>query len=376
MFMNSCNLLTRLNRGFSPLHDDGTGGGASLGQFKLLPIVCEGGLTGCVTDEQSRAVPRVNGSESTSASDSFPFTRELTITPAASPGFFSIALENGYTHSVTSTQHAVLHQITTSNSASPPTLLLDLSNDLQHSFQGHASLTITPSSSNSTRITGSGTYLPSFGIGSYAVHFCMDVPGSVTSYAVYENGDINVNATELGSPGGSGDNLGALLELAPQNAPVMVRVGVSWTSEDKACAYAEDEIPTITPSQFNITRTAAESTWRTLLAPVQPDVTGVSDSQQTLFWTSLYRTFISPTNITGDNPLWNSTEPYYDSFYCIWDTFRVVHPLWTIVNPSAQAEVIRALIQVYRVDGWLPDCRMSLDAGYTQGVRPLSPRSS
>jgi putative alpha-1,2-mannosidase len=62
-----------------------------------------------------------------------------------------------------------------------------------------------------------------------------------------------------------------------------------------------------------------------VLGTVEVDATGVSDDSQQLFWTSLYRTYISPTNITGDNPLWsNFTEPYWDSFYCIW----YLHPLF------------------------------------------------
>jgi putative alpha-1,2-mannosidase len=122
---------------------------------------------------------------------------------------------------------------------------------------------------------------------------------------------------------------------------------------------------------------------------VEVDATGVSDDTQQLFWTSLYRTYIAPINVTGDNPLWNSSEPYWDSFYCIWyipfyfilfvfgshsfysrlfrDTFRVVHPLYAITAPSAQAEIIRALIDIYRHAGWLPDCRMSTNKGFTQG---------
>lgn len=35
--------------------------------------------------------------------------------------------------------------------------------------------------------------------------------------------------------------------------------------------------------------------------------------------------------------------------------------------PNAQAEAVRALIDIYRQTGWLPDCRMSLTPGWTQG---------
>ena len=56
-------------------------------------------------------------------------------------------------------------------------------------------------------------------------------------------------------------------------------------------------------------------------------------------------------NRTGENPLWDSEEPYYDSFYCIWDSFRSVHPLLTILDPKSQTKMVRALIDIYRHEG-------------------------
>lgn len=71
----------------------------------------------------------------------------------------------------------------------------------------------------------------------------------------------------------------------------------------------------------------------------------------------LYRTFISPQNYTGENPLWKTNEPTFDSYYCIWDTFRFSHPLYNILVPEAQSQFIRSLLDIYRHEGWLPECR-------------------
>jgi predicted alpha-1,2-mannosidase len=54
-------------------------------------------------------------------------------------------------------------------------------------------------------------------------------------------------------------------------------------------------------------------------------------------------------------------------FYCIWDSFRAQHPLLTIIDPVAQTEMVRSLIDIYRNVGKLPDCRMSFCKGFTQG---------
>jgi hypothetical protein len=41
-----------------------------------------------------------------------------------------------------------------------------------------------------------------------------------------------------------------------------------------------------------------------------------------------------------------------DSFYCIWDSFRAQHPLLTIIDPEVQTDMVRALIDIYRHEGW------------------------
>lgn len=41
-------------------------------------------------------------------------------------------------------------------------------------------------------------------------------------------------------------------------------------------------------------------------------------------------------------------------FYCIWDSFRAQHPLLTLIDPEAQTEMIRGLLDIYRHEGVRP----------------------
>lgn len=50
----------------------------------------------------------------------------------------------------------------------------------------------------------------------------------------------------------------------------------------------------------------------------------------------------------------------------LWDQFRSQLPLLAITDPLALTDMVRSLIDTYRHLGWLPDCRMSLNKGYTQ----------
>ena len=51
----------------------------------------------------------------------------------------------------------------------------------------------------------------------------------------------------------------------------------------------------------------------------------------------------------------------------IWDEFRAQLPLLTIIDPKTEIRLLRSLLDIYKHEGWLPDCRMSLCKGWTQG---------
>lgn len=145
---------------------------------------------------------------------------------------------------------------------------------------------------------------------------------------------------------------------------ILVRVGLSWLSTEQACRNAEAEVGDF---DFGRLLRSAKSAWREKLAPIKIDSRRVSRAHLKNYWSGVYRAFLSPQDYTGENQLWNSTEPYYDSWYCIWDTFRGVHPFYMLVDTVSQSRMVRSLIDIYKHAGWLPDCRMSFCKGFTQG---------
>lgn len=74
-----------------------------------------------------------------------------------------------------------------------------------------------------------------------------------------------------------------------------------------------------------------------------------------------------PSNRTGENALWNSTEPHYDDAFTLWDLSRCSTALLQVLQPTAYEEQIRSLIDIWRHEGWLPDARSSDYTGRTQG---------
>ncbi|GKT94228.1 glycosyl family 92 protein [Colletotrichum tofieldiae] len=51
----------------------------------------------------------------------------------------------------------------------------------------------------------------------------------------------------------------------------------------------------------------------------------------------------------------------------MWDSFRAQHPLLTVIDPVAQTQMVNSMLDIYKHEGWLPDCRMSMCKGWTQG---------
>lgn len=147
-----------------------------------------------------------------------------------------------------------------------------------------------------------------------------------------------------------------------QTDELMVRVGLSWLSIERACENAEKQIG---DWNFDRLRREAKKAWRKKLSPIRIDSTGVDRSHLRNYWSGVYRAFLSPQDYTGENQLWNSTEPYYDSWYCIWDTFRGVHPFYMLVDTVSQSRMVRSLIDVYKNLGWLPDVSLLLSYEWT-----------
>lgn len=285
---------------------------------------------------------------------------------------------------MTVSNHTALYKFTFPANSTPlsPLILVDLTDLPKSRSNGAAS--VDPSTG---RLTGNGTFNPSFGIGNYNLHFCVDFKGAeVRDTGVFTDGSVDTNSTTVSAPSDSSVSVGAFARFhAPADNTITARVGVSFISAEKACDNAEKEIPDF---DFVSTVTNAEEAWKAKLDVIDVNADGVSTDLQKTFWSGVYRTMISPQDYTGENPLWSSDEPYYDSYYwlvlliliaaadsrltlryliSIWDSFRSIHPLLTIIDPVSQSRMIRSLIDIYRHEGYLPDCRMSLCKGYTQG---------
>jgi predicted alpha-1,2-mannosidase len=162
---------------------------------------------------------------------------------------------------------------------------------------------------------------------------------------------------------GAGMPIGASFDFTTKaNQVIQAKVGISFISAEQAKQNVQQEIPAW---NFAAIHAAATALWNAELAKLS--LSGETDSQRRQLYTAMYHIMLMPTDRTGENPDWSSSEPYYDDFYCIWDTYRTSSPLLTLISPDRQRDIIRSLVDIYRHTGYMPDARSGNDNGRTQG---------
>jgi putative alpha-1,2-mannosidase len=143
---------------------------------------------------------------------------------------------------------------------------------------------------------------------------------------------------------GKGCNrLGAYVSLKPGLAhPMLVKLGTSFTSIEEAEANLDAEN---NGWDFDGTRKATETAWRTLLQRIE--IEGGTPAEQTTFYTALFHTSLAPRVVSDADGTYNGFAhegklhkaanggAYYDDF-SLWDTFRALHPLLTILDPKRE----------------------------------------
>ena len=153
------------------------------------------------------------------------------------------------------------------------------------------------------------------------------------------------------------------LGFEPGKPEVLLKVGISFISEEQAKANAEKDLP---DWNFEGVRDRLVERWEALLRRVQIDPRA-SLKQKRMFYTALYHAMLMPSDRTGEWEKAQPEEPYYDDYFTLWDTYRCNLPLITLVDERREADIVQSLINIYRYDGFMPDGRSGNCNGSTQG---------
>ena len=149
------------------------------------------------------------------------------------------------------------------------------------------------------------------------------------------------------------------VELVFDAPELIIRYGVSLISAEQAAGNLAREA-----AGAGVDGLMAEGRrlWNEALGRLE--VSGGTEDQMTVFYTSYYRTLERPVCISEDGRYWSGEDctvhedggtPYYTDDW-LWDTYHAAHPLRTIVDPSMEHDVLASYLRMSDENehGWLP----------------------
>ena len=128
----------------------------------------------------------------------------------------------------------------------------------------------------------------------------------------------------------------------PIGTQLKVRIALSTGEGDAALENLEAEGISW---DLDEVRKSAAAKWEGVLSRVEAE--GSRDAV-TKFYTALYHACVHPNDISDVGK-----RPFYSTFSC-WDTYRAVHPLYTLLLPERVPDMVDSLLEQGKRTGYLP----------------------
>lgn len=249
--------------------------------------------------------------------------RRMPETENASPGYYSVAFDEGTTVSLTATERMAVEKYRFARKEDKEQALYV---DFFSSFSGATAQYRQVSEQEIQGVIRGGN---TCGVGAYQLSFCLytNLPFTYTSL---EKGKGKLSFGEVDS--------------------VEIRIGLSSVSP----AEASCEVKQSLEKDFTQIREAASLQWEGLLSRIE--VEGGTEEERILFYTSLYRTALSPHEVARPGEFYRGTDgnlhlsdnrTFYSS-WSIWDTFRAKFTLLNLLAPERMPDIAHSLLLLYR----------------------------
>jgi predicted alpha-1,2-mannosidase len=262
----------------------------------------------------------------------------------ASPGYYRVRLQDAAIEvELTATARAGMHRYHFTQGGH---LLIDLA----HAFQDPPDR-LPRITDASFRVIGNDTVVGGRRAHQWAdgrvIYFAMKVSRPFAQAQLYSNDQsLPVDAREAN---------GACLKCAlhfpdAHEAPLLVKVGLSAVDIEGALRNLDTEMP---QWDFDAVHAQARAAWRRELS--RASIEGATAADQAIFYTALYRSLLAPTlfcDVDGRYRGMDSTvhhlaagENNY-STYSLWDTYRTLHPLLTLLLPERVPDIVGGLVRM------------------------------
>jgi predicted alpha-1,2-mannosidase len=316
--------------GFSHTHLSGTGCG-DLGDIRFMPTVGE-----------VKIKPGTENDPASGYRSRFSHQKEK-----ASPGYYQVFLEDYMIGAAfTVTRRCGFHQYTF-----PATEAANIIIDLKESVVTEDNLELSIQIINDHEI--SGLRKSSGWAADQSVYFYAIFSRPFESYGTASDGEISENSHIA-----SGKDVQAYVKYhTKENEKILVKVGISGVSIEGARKNLVAEIP---DWNFEQVRKQAESDWIQKIGRIE--VKGGSQEDRKKFYTALYHCYLAPSLFSdsdgqyrgSDGKVHQSKDFDVYTVFSLWDTYRALHPLMTILEPKRTTDFIQTFIDIYEKSGLLP----------------------
>ncbi len=182
----------------------------------------------------------------------------------------------------------------------------------------------------------------------------------------------------------AGNDIGYFFSFeTAEGEQVELQMGVSFVSCANAWENLNAEQAKLEPgvSNFDAVCKAAGEAWESDLSRIR--VSGGTERDKEVFYSALYHALIHPSilnDVNGEYPLMESdgvgrVEDGHNrySVFSLWDTYRNLHQLMTLVYPEKQIDMVRSMIDIYKEWGWMPKWELFGRETFTMEGDPAIP---
>lgn len=321
--------------GFSHTHFSGTGH-SDLGDFLIIPT------TGDLKLNPGNKFQKQSGYRSE-------FRKETEI---AYPGYYSVSLDDyGILAELTAAERTGFHQYTFPENEDSH-IILDLFHGI-YNYEGKTQWAFVRIE-NDTLITG--WRLTNGWARTRFLYFAMVISKPIGEYGfrqdeqpIYGGFWRTFNQTQ-NFPEFAGRKIKMFLNYkTSKKEKIQIKFSISSVSSEGALKNLLAEIP---HWDFEKVKSEANNKWNSELSKITIEGT---EKQKKKFYTSLYHAFISPAlyndidgNYRGlDMNIHNSGFRNNYTIFSLWDTYRALHPLFTILQARKTSEFVNSMLEHY-----------------------------
>jgi len=259
----------------------------------------------------------------------------------ASPGFYSVALENGVQCSFTATERCGYHQYKFNGNNAWLQFDMGFSINWDKSTNGMLQLI------NDTTLVG---YRYSTGWAKNQRVFFAAIFSSPVIAKQFLNSQKNDVLQDTGK------SVKTVLQFNLNGEPLLVKVGISSVGTVNALMAINE----MKQQTFNQVVQKAAALWEKELSKIT--ITTKDEQEKVRFYTALYRTCLAPVLYSdADGTYRNHTNKVVKmkkgqkyTIFSLWDTFRALNPLFTITQPQRLPDLINSMLQFEKDNGLLP----------------------